>query len=789
MATTGKTRVRRQQIRRHRAERIGSWWQRVQARVTVWSALTAVVFLLAAVAVALYGQRSLGYQLGQTVDQAITARVDFTWVNDAKTEENRQEARAATPSVYKVNRKLIDDIGLALQQLYQSAKAETFEDFAKAAAQAGWSVDQELFADLKKRMSDEDSKWFAQRVEFLQQELQKRFTYRLGDQQERQPRPTGLKVRIYGVGEPAGAAVAAGETPPLELAGSELVPISSHTMIEDMASAVVRRVGVPPSPLQDAIRNMLIKRFSAEPLLVYDAARTEQAMQKAAEAVEPAVVAFKRGQPIVSPDQGGGEVVLERNHLALLQAEDAQYRALLASDDPVAAPLRKQRYLAQAGTVVILLLLSLGLFMYVGQTQPRILEVRTRTVAFFLLVLALLLATRLINLRLGHQELILVPAVIAAACLTIAYPRQFAMVAMGLVALMVVQTVRGDFGLLITLLVGLCMTVYLLNDIRLRTQIITAGLWTAMLVAVVVFALSLVGHQALRYAAQRAVLSAASTVGAALVVQAILPFIERAFRIATSLTLLEWSSADKPLLQRLAREAPGTYNHSLVLGTMAEAACETIGVNGLLVRVGALYHDIGKIHKSDYFAENQEAKISRHTNLAASMSLLIILGHVKDGLELAREYGLPRVLYQFIEEHHGTTVVKYFHHKASEKQPQIASGKHDRSVSEAEFRYPGPRPRSKESAILMLCDGVEGAVRALSEPTAGRIEATVHQIVMDRLNDGQFSDCDITLRELRRVEESLVKSLCTFYHGRVAYPKSQPAKAESEDQAQQRQLA
>ncbi|MHC4236542.1 MAG: HDIG domain-containing metalloprotein, partial [Planctomycetota bacterium] len=381
-------------------------------------------------------------------------------------------------------------------------------------------------------------------------------------------------------------------------------------------------------------------------------------------------------------------------------------------------------------------------------------------------------------MRLQLKELTLLPALIVAACLTIAYPRRFALGTTAIGALLVVQTVRGEIGLFLTLLAGLSMTVYLLNDIRSRTQIISAGFITAVAVFAVTFALGLIDRQGPAFVARTAGLAAASAIAAALVVQGVLPFIERVFRIATSLTLVEWSMADKPLLQRLAREAPGTYNHSLTLGTFAEAACEAIGANGLLVRVGALYHDIGKMHKADYFAENQEASISRHDNLSASMSLLIILGHVKDGVELAREYGLPRVLYQFIEEHHGTTLVRYFHHKASEKQPQIASGKHDREVPEAEFRYPGPKPRSKESAILLQCDGVEGAVRALAEPTAGRIESVVHQILMARLNDGQFGNCDITLKELQTVEDSLVKSLCTFYHGRVTYPKAAPPKEE-----------
>jgi putative nucleotidyltransferase with HDIG domain len=266
--------------------------------------------------------------------------------------------------------------------------------------------------------------------------------------------------------------------------------------------------------------------------------------------------------------------------------------------------------------------------------------------------------------------------------------------------------------------------------------------------------------------------AAGSVFVASLAFQGVLPAIERVFKIATSMTLLEWTYASRPLLKRLAQEAPGTYNHSLVVATMAEAAADTIGANGLLAKVGALYHDVGKIHKPDYFAENQEARMNRHDGLTPTMSLLIIRGHVKDGLELAREYGLPRVLIPFIAEHHGTTLVRYFHHRAAELQPLKASGRHDRAVAESEFRYTGPKPQGKESAILMICDGVEGIVRSLPEPTPMRIENAVHHIIMDRLNDGQFDECDITLRELHRVEESLVKTLSRFYHGRVSYPKA-----------------
>ena len=312
---------------------------------------------------------------------------------------------------------------------------------------------------------------------------------------------------------------------------------------------------------------------------------------------------------------------------------------------------------------------------------------------------------------------------------------------------------------------------YQLNDIRSRTKIITAGLLTAAAVALASAAGALGNGQPLEYAWRHALWGGGCALMAAFVVSGMLPFVERAFRVATSMTLLEWSDSRRPLLQLLAREAPGTHQHSLVLGTLAESACEAIGANGLLAQVGALYHDIGKIPKAQYFVENQEGRINWHDSLSPTMSLLIILGHVKDGLEMAKQYKLPRILHQFIAEHHGTTVVRYFHHMASEKQPLIASGKHDREVPETEFRYRGPRPQSRESAVLMLADGAEGAVRALAEPTVGRIESTVHQIVNARLNDGQFDDCEITLREIRQVEDALVKALSRHHHGRVAYPK------------------
>jgi len=248
---------------------------------------------------------------------------------------------------------------------------------------------------------------------------------------------------------------------------------------------------------------------------------------------------------------------------------------------------------------------------------------------------------------------------------------------------------------------------------------------------------------------------------------------------------LDYSDANQPLLRKLAMEAPGTFSHSLLVGSIGEAAAEAISRNGLLCRVGAYYHDIGKINKPSYFAENEMGSTSRHKELSPAMSQLIIVGHVKDGAEMAKEYGLPAVLRQFIETHHGTTLVEYFYNEAKKLKTKNSKLKTVDAPSESEFRYAGPKPRTKEAAIVMLADTVEGAVRSLTEVTPTRIEAVVHNMAMKRLQDGQFDECDLSLRELSQIEMSISKTLAAHYHGRIAYSKAPDLSEKAQSQPEQ----
>jgi putative nucleotidyltransferase with HDIG domain len=262
------------------------------------------------------------------------------------------------------------------------------------------------------------------------------------------------------------------------------------------------------------------------------------------------------------------------------------------------------------------------------------------------------------------------------------------------------------------------------------------------------------------------------SVAAGFLMTGMLPFIERRFGVLTEISLLELGDIAHPLLQELVRRAPGTYNHSINVASLSEAAAESIGCNGLLVRVGAYFHDIGKMFKPGYFIENQGEGASRHESLVPAMSTLIIIAHVKDGSDLARQHHLPKSIVDFIEQHHGTTLVEYFYHRANQ---QSEASPHGEAVEENAYRYPGPKPQTREAAVLMLADAVEGASRVLVEPTPARIESLVREIALKRLHDGQFDECGLDLQELRTIQDSLVKSLTAVYHGRVKYPNQRTA--------------
>ncbi|MBN2455055.1 MAG: HDIG domain-containing protein [Sedimentisphaerales bacterium] len=429
-----------------------------------------------------------------------------------------------------------------------------------------------------------------------------------------------------------------------------------------------------------------------------------------------------------------------------------------------------QNYHQAASMVLFVVLLSVAGGVYIFHYQSRIIKNHPRALALVGLFVLLLFLAKTGILLFGQLFWATGTAVAAAVILTIAYNQRFA-TGMSLFYCVLASFAAGaeaGIQLFLIMTTGAFICCFSLKEIRTRTKLLEVSALAAVMVFLMGFILQVLGGSAISSKVFKAAgYHSLSAILVGLLLQSLLPLIEKAFKIVTSMTLLDYSDANQPLLRRLAMEAPGTFSHSLLVGSIAEAAAESIGRNGLLCRVGAYYHDIGKINKPGYFIENELGSGSRHKELSPAMSQLVIIGHVKDGIEIAKEYGLPAVLRQFIETHHGTTLVEYFYNEAKK---QHDSTERTAMPHESEFRYAGPRPRAKEAAIVMLADAVEGAVRSFRDVTLPKIEAAIHNISMKRLQDGQFDECDLSLRELSTIEASMTKTLAAHYHARIPYP-------------------
>jgi putative nucleotidyltransferase with HDIG domain len=479
---------------------------------------------------------------------------------------------------------------------------------------------------------------------------------------------------------------------------------------------------------------------------------TRQEIENAEQAVPTQFARYEPGQKIVSAG-----VPIGPQELDLLRLE---YEAILAQRS---VWQNLYRSLATFGMFIAMYTLC-GFYAY--YREPRLLADFRAFATTLALVVATVALAKMASGDAWRAELI--PLLLFGMTLAIAYQQELALLLSAAVGLVVVIALGESLAEYITLAAGMATAVYLANPIRSRSKLIYVGLASGAVVLLTAIGVGILyNHPADFVLLREAARLGMWAVVAGFLMTGLLPFIEKVFDVLTDISLLEIGDVSHPLLQELVRRAPGTYNHSINVASIAEAAAESIGARGLLVRVGAYFHD-----KPHYFAENQPQGASRHESLMPAMSTLIIIAHIKDGADLARQHHLPQPIIDFILQHHGTTLVEYFFRRASEQSEAEGNGT---SVDENSFRYPGPKPQSKEAAVLMLADAAESASRVLVEPTPARLESLVHDIAMKRLLDGQFDDSGLTLQELHTVEETLVKSLTAVYHSRVKYPDQKTA--------------
>ena len=323
-----------------------------------------------------------------------------------------------------------------------------------------------------------------------------------------------------------------------------------------------------------------------------------------------------------------------------------------------------------------------------------------------------------------------------------------------------------DFSIDITLSAVVCtiMGAIYLRNMHQRNDIMKSGVYIGLVSAATVIAIGFLTSNNTLEILKGGGLTLASNLFAGVLTIGLLPFFESTFDVVTVVKLLELSNPNNPLLKKILIEAPGTYNHSIQVANLAEMAAEEVGGNPVLARIASYYHDAGKTKRPYFFKENQIGRDNPHDKISPNLSTLIITSHVKDGLELAKEYNLPKAIQDVIEQHHGTTLVKYFYitMKNNSDKPE--------EVKEEDFRYPGPIPNTKESGIIMLADSVEAAVRSIPEPTKGKIEEMVNNIIKDKLNTGQLDDCNLTLKDINKIRQSFLKTLNSMYHSRIEYP-------------------
>lgn len=516
-------------------------------------------------------------------------------------------------------------------------------------------------------------------------------------------------------------------------------------------------------PLLRTIRPSIESWLAARlrPTLRYDRQRTLQERQVARNSVNVVREFWFPGQVLV----GAGEALGEKE-LKLLRDEH------MAAEQQMPLHLR----LIRALTVVLMIsVLAVINGYYLVRNEPRFTKSWPRLITYLLSIIAAVSVGRWLA-TFPHQPEI-IPVVLTAMIFAVTCNQTMAAMTALTVSLILTLATGENLSHFVILMAVSATAITLLMQVPSRATLTRVGFISGCVYLGLYVGMEILSGTSLMVVWNDGSLLSEGLIGAGwclaagILLTVTLPFIEAGFGVVTDISLLEMGDISHPLLQELVRRAPGTYNHSITVASIGETAADAIGANGLLVRVGAYFHDIGKMLKPEYFIENvSEGTVSRHDSLAPAMSTLIIIGHVKDGVDLARQHHLPQPLIDFIEQHHGTTLVKYFFHTAKEQAKDKADAP---TVEESSFRYPGPRPQTKETSVMLLADAVESASRTLREPTSRRIETLVHEITMDKLLDGQFEESSLTLKEIQIIEESLTKSLTAIYHGRIKYPDQQ----------------
>ena len=749
----------------NRPGRLERWWSAWAQGLTFKQVLIGVgTALIVAFLVLGYDFRRIpDYELGAIADRDIVAPHDFTVMDEVATEQKREESLATVPAVF--------DLDMAVNSRLESILRSNFAEARRATAERREEL--ELKDDQSFREEDRN-----QLVEQLRQTLPifaergpvMEILFDHGFSPELENQMVGL--------------LQSAMKHPGVIASRDLLFIyrdrgiilfnrvkrkdevlNDASLVKDLtqARALLRQNEFELTAVQGTQKAELIGFLEEriEPTVRFNEDETREREELAMEQVPPVLIQIRQGHKII---RAGDPVAVQS--LMILQELKNQEQSTQATDEFV-------------GLLLLALFFVFALWRYLLNYHEKPEEVPSRFMLAALILVAHLgiakihaLLAEFFSQSLTIQVLQdalnlywIIPVSFGSILLVLLAGGQLAIL-YSLPASVFIGLMTGELAMGVFAVVSSLTAVYALRHYRERSALARAAVLVGLVNVLAVLGLQLhTGSFQWGVFGVRTSLALLSAVISAMLASLLLPVLEKLFKMTTDIRLLELSNLNSPILRRLALEAPGTYHHSLNVGVLAEAGAEAIGANPLLARVGAYYHDIGKLNKPEYYVENQIYMANKHEGLSPSMSSLILASHVKDGRQMAREISLAPEVATLIPQHHGTKLMSFFYQKAK----QAARNTHT-EVNEEEFRYPGPKPQTREAAILMLADQVEAASRTLQDPNPGQVRGLIRRLIQGTIQDRQFDECDITTRDLDQITHSFERVITGMVHHRVDYP-------------------
>lgn len=694
-----------------------SLWEKLDFSLLGWGIIFLVlVFVILASA---FGQRGLDIRVNEPSPRDIIAPASTFFVSEVATNELRQKAAENVEPVYNLDNSVVDDllkrIHTELQTVRQTAQNRNLsaEQKQKILAEKGYSLSVAEIESLAALSTEEFSSLQSKLDDLIYAAMQ-----------------SGVK--------------------------KEAVEETRTKIREEIESSSFS------SPFKK-LATQLLAKVEIEPNLIYDNLATQELIEKAQNNVKPVVVSVQEGEIIVRQGEIVTPLHLEKmQHLGLIGNYSLSVRLL--------------------GLLFLILIVFFIFIFYLYQFQKDVWQNQKYLKLLGLILVITLAMVRFISLvNIGSSAdtaaavPFLAPFAFGAMLVAVLLNSEIALFFTLIVSFLAGTIFSDGYAVVLVALISSIAGIFSIKRLTQRADLAKSSIYISLAAAFTVLALALIQGKSINILFLSILMGVGNGILSSVLTIGILPFLESAFGIATTVRLLELSNPNRPLLKALLTQAPGTYHHSVMVGNLGEAAAEAIGADTFLVRAGAYYHDIGKIKRPYFFAENQFGSENPHDRLAPSLSTLIITSHVKDGLEMGKKEGLPPELLDFIAQHHGTSKVSFFYQKAIDNNPA-------ENVAESDFRYEGPKPQTKEAAIVMLADAVEAGARSLTKPTPQRLEGFVKKIIKEKMEDGQLDNSNLTFKELDIITDVFVRTLTSIYHPRIEYPQDEAEEGKKEEE-------